>query len=72
MTNSPNLGQGSVVVENNKSSKGAVIDTQDRASLYHQYFIPQIARVEKPADFIQQVNGYGVQVFAQASSFKSM
>jgi hypothetical protein len=72
MTNSHSCGEGTVVVENKKASQGATTDMQDRARLYHQYFVPQIARAEKQAEFIQQVNGYGVQVFAQASSFKSL
>lgn len=40
-----------------------------REGLYHQHFITQVERVSSPAVFIEQVNGYGVQVFAQMSSF---
>lgn len=39
-----------------------------RQALYVQHFSPQV-RVNPPAGFIKQVNGYGVQVFSQASSF---
>lgn len=40
-----------------------------RAELYRQHFVTQIDKVSAPAFFIEQVNGYGVKVFAQTSSF---
>lgn len=71
MTVSLKREESTVVVEKKKSSEGVLINTQDRASLYTQYFVTQSHRAEKPSEFIQQVNGYGVQVFAQASSFNT-
>jgi hypothetical protein len=41
----------------------------DREALYFQHFSSQIHQATSPAGFIQQVTGYGVQVFSQASSF---
>jgi len=41
----------------------------DREVLYNRHFSTHLNRTEKPAGFIEQVNGYGVQVFAQATSF---
>jgi len=71
MTDSLNRECDDAVVDRKKPPQGALINTQDdRASLYNQYFVSQVARNVKPSEFIQQVNGYGVQVFAQASSFK--
>ena len=43
-----------------------------RETMYCQHFIPQVSRVKPPAGFIEQVNGYGVQVFSQASSFTAV
>lgn len=40
-----------------------------REMLYSQHFFTQVSHVTPPAGFIEQVNGYGVQVFSQASSF---
>lgn len=64
-------GENTVVVADKRLLESGLRDVSDRVRLYQQYFAPQTARVEKPAEFIQQVNGYGVQVFAQASSFQS-
>ncbi len=40
-----------------------------REALYSQHFFSRVSHVTPPAGFIEQVNGYGVQVFSQASSF---
>ena len=40
-----------------------------RETMYCQHFTPQVGHVKPPTGFIEQVNGYGVQVFSQASSF---
>jgi len=43
----------------------------NRVDLYRQYFAEQAPRTSAPSAFIHQVDGYGVQLFAQASSFAS-
>lgn len=40
-----------------------------REAVYQQHFVTLVERVSPPAVFIQQVNGYGLQVFAQMTSF---
>lgn len=70
MTYSQDSEQKVVVVDVKKSVQDFRADLHDRTRLYQQYF-SQPSRAEKPNAFIEQVNGYGVQVFAQASSFVS-
>lgn len=40
-----------------------------REAMYQQYFAAPSSPTESPSHFIQQVDGFGVQVFAQASCF---
>ena len=47
-------------------NQGAAIS---RADLYEQHFSVHVRASEPASPFIRQVTGYGVQVFAQASSF---
>lgn len=57
-------------VEGCRVAKPATASPQSgREALYSQHFFPQVSHVTPPAAFIEQVNGYGVQVFSQASSF---
>lgn len=44
-------------------------DVQTRESLYQQHFVSQVAQSNPSTVFFQQVDGFGVRVFAQASSF---
>ncbi len=48
---------------------GSALNEVDRVNLYRQYFVEHASNTPAPNAFIQQVDGYGVQVFAQASSF---
>lgn len=48
---------------------GSALNEVDRVNLYRQYFVEHASHTSAPNAFIQQVDGYGVQVFAQASSF---
>ena len=48
---------------------GSALNEVNRVNLYRQYFVEHASNTPAPNAFIQQVDGYGVQVFAQASSF---
>jgi hypothetical protein len=65
-------GEKSVLSEPQKlgvGEQGSVLKEADRVNLYRQYFVEHASNAPAPNAFIQQVDGYGVQVFAQASSF---
>lgn len=47
----------------------AAPQASSREELYKQHFTVQAQQAQRPVGFIEQVNGYGVQVFSQASSF---
>ncbi|MDR6890868.1 hypothetical protein J2X67_005414 [Variovorax sp. 3319] len=40
-----------------------------REELYRVHFQVPSQQTQRPAEFIEQVNGYGVQMFSQASVF---
>ena len=65
-------GEKSVQSEPQKVGVGGhepALNEIDRVNLYRQYFVEHASKAPAPNAFIQQVDGYGVQVFAQASSF---
>lgn len=58
------------VEQKTETAKSAPVQL-NRVDLYRQYFAEHAARSPAPGAFMHQVDGYGVQLFAQASSFAS-
>jgi hypothetical protein len=59
----------STPVQQQKGVTQGTPQPSQREELYKQYFAAQAQQAQRPAGFIEQVNGFGVQLFSQASSF---
>lgn len=66
---SSGLPKESTSVPRKKTGESGTPATSSREDLYRQYFAAQAQQAQRPAGFIEQVNGFGVQLFSQATSF---
>jgi hypothetical protein len=63
------LSKESTPVSRTITGNPAAPQPSAREELYKQHFAAQAQQAQRPAGFIEQVNGFGVQLFSQASLF---